>query len=168
MRPSFDEAFLSMAEVMALRGTCRRRQVGCVIIDHNAHVMSTGYNGSPSGAPHCIDTKFCDGMNYPSGMGLDSCRALHAEQNALMQCKDMHGIWKVITTTFPCITCFKLIANTSCSEIVYADRYQNHESEVLDYNQQLAVPIKFTRINRAIRLLYPATIVDTTAGGGAT
>jgi len=80
-RPTQDEYFLKMAELVSTRATCARRKVGCVLVNSRKHILATGYNGVASGMPHCIDEP-CPGANYPSGEGLDKCEAIHAEQNA--------------------------------------------------------------------------------------
>lgn len=113
-----------MALTAATRGTCARRRVGCVLVDGHRHQLATGYNGPESGAPHCVDVP-CPGANYRSGDGLDACEAIHAEMNALLQCSDQHAIDVVYCTLAPCVTCVKLLLNTSCGRIVFLDDY-NH------------------------------------------
>lgn len=122
MRPSADEYFIRMAQLVATRGTCPRRQVGCVIVNRRKHVLATGYNGVHAGAPHCFDNP-CPGANLPSGQGLDKCEAIHAEQNALLQCHNVYDIDTVYCTTSPCTHCVKLLLNTSCNRIVFTELY---------------------------------------------
>jgi dCMP deaminase len=131
MRPSTDEYFMEMARLVAKRGTCCRRKVGCVLVDNNKFVVATGYNGRPSGFPHCEGSNRCEGANAPSGMSLDACEAIHAEQNALLQCKDTQNVWSAYVTAFPCITCTKLLLNTSCQRIVFAEDYPHGRSKEL-------------------------------------
>jgi dCMP deaminase len=114
--------FLKIASLVATRATCPRREVGCVIINKYGHIKATGYNGVPRGFKHCTDTP-CGGQSGQSSKGLDSCMATHAEQNALLQCDDVMDIDTIYCTTSPCITCAKLIANTSCKEVFYSDEY---------------------------------------------
>lgn len=135
MRPSRDETWLAVAAVVAQRSTCLRRAVGCVLVNARGHVMSTGYNGRAAGLPHCNQPEFapyplatdfphrCPGAVAVSGTNLDGCEALHAEQNALLQCRDIYGIDTCYVTTAPCLTCVKLLLNTSCNRIVYLDDY---------------------------------------------
>lgn len=125
-RPSSEEYFLTMAELVSTRATCVRRKVGCILVNVKNHVLATGYNGVARGLPHCIDVP-CDGAHYPSGEGLDQCEAIHAEQNALLQCKDVDLIHKAYVTTAPCITCTKLLMNTECKEIIFLRDYPNSE-----------------------------------------
>jgi dCMP deaminase len=114
--------FMAMAQVVQMRSTCIRRNVGCVLVDNYDNVMSTGYNGVARGMAHCID-KPCPGARSKSGQGLDLCEAIHAEQNALLQCKDVTKIKDCFTTTAPCIHCIKLLMNTCCSNIYYLNPY---------------------------------------------
>lgn len=127
-RPSKDEIGLKIAYVWSLRATCARRQVGCLLVDKNNRTLSTGYNGPPSGAPHCIDTP-CLGANAPSGTSLDLCQAIHAEQNALLYCPDVRLIHTCYTTTSPCMTCVKLLLGTNCSRIVFDQEYPHPDAK---------------------------------------
>jgi dCMP deaminase len=121
-RPDVDEYFGVMAEVVSSRGTCPRRKVGCVLVSEDNKVLATGYNGVPSGFAHCIDEP-CEGAKYRSGLGLDKCEAIHAEQNALLQVADVNLIETAYCTTAPCIHCLKLLLNTSCYKIVFNEDY---------------------------------------------
>lgn len=128
MRPSLDEWALSLALVTAKRATCKRRQVGCVLLSSRGHVLATGYNGVATGLPHCTDydndpVYLCTGLYAVSGSNLDGCHAIHAEQNALLQCRDIHNIRSAYVTCSPCITCCKLLLNTSCERIVFNEEY---------------------------------------------
>lgn len=131
MRPSTDQYFIQMASLVSQRGTCCRRKVGCVLIDKNKFVLATGYNGRPSGFPHCEGANKCEGANAPSGMSLDACEAIHAEQNALLQCKETQTIWSAYVTAFPCMTCIKLLLNTSCERILFVEDYPHGHAKEL-------------------------------------
>ena len=126
MRPSLDQWGLSLARVVATRGTCARRQVGCVLVDEAGKILATGYNGVASGRPHCINNH-CPGAFSPSGQGLDICEAIHAEQNALLQCPDTRRIHTCYTTVSPCMHCVKMLLNTSCRRIVFDRPYSQDE-----------------------------------------
>ena len=117
-----DFYFLKMALLVSERGTCARRKVGSIFVNKRNHVIATGYNGNPSGFPHCTD-KPCAGAKSKSGTDLDKCEAIHAEQNALLQCKNVHEIDRVYTTLEPCIHCVKLLLNTSTQQIIYGEKY---------------------------------------------
>lgn len=123
MRPSIEKYFLSMSKLVATRSTCMRRNVGCVVTDEMNFVISTGYNGIVSGQPHCVDSP-CLGVNSGSSEDLEQCMAVHAEQNAILTC-DSRKIHTIYTTVSPCITCAKLICNTSCSKVVYLEEYSD-------------------------------------------
>lgn len=132
MRPSRDEWALKLALLTAQRATCCRRQVGCVLLNSRGHVLATGYNGVAAGLPHCNQhdpyhplgfPNACEGARSPSGANLDGCQAIHAEQNALLQCRDIYQIHTVYVTASPCVTCCKLLLNTSCERIVYVEEY---------------------------------------------
>ncbi len=130
MRPSKDQYFMSMALLASTRATCPRRQVGCVLINVRGHVLSTGYNGVAAGSPHCTEHN-CPGACYPSGQGLEKCEALHGEQNALLQCRDVWTIDTAYVTASPCVTCTKLLMNTSCKRIVFLQEYPQPDAKVL-------------------------------------
>ena len=127
MRPLRDAYFLQMATLVATRATCARRAVGCVLVNARGHVLATGYNGVASGFPHCNENlkHECLGANSKSGEDLDNCQAVHAEQNALLQCKDVFEIETVYVTTEPCPTCTKLLLNTGARRIVVITPYSN-------------------------------------------
>jgi len=143
MRISRDEWAMRLAQVCAQRSTCLRRAVGCVLLNERGHVLSTGYNGVAAGMPHCNEMEMnpsmmfggdasypnaCSGAKSPSGTNLDGCEAIHGEQNALLQCRDVYEIDTCYTTTAPCITCVKLLMNTSCRRIVFLEDYPHSEA----------------------------------------
>lgn len=136
MRPTRDRWALSVAILTATRSTCLRRHVGCVLLNTRGHVLATGYNGVAAGQPHCNEhDQFdalgfpfaCAGANSPSGTNLDACQAIHAEQNALLQCRDIYDIHTCYTTVSPCMTCAKLLLNTSCKRLVFLAKYPHPE-----------------------------------------
>jgi len=115
--PGYDDWFMDIAKVVAARSTCSRRAVGCVIVSKSNHILATGYNGVPSGIEHCTSTP-CAGSSFATGEGLDSCQALHAEQNAIARLIDAEKAHTLYCTTAPCISCTKLISATSIQRIV--------------------------------------------------
>lgn len=129
-RLSVDDYFINMARLVAMRGTCLRRRVGCVLVDSRNHVLGTGYNGVPADVPHCLDAP-CAGIHYSSGLGLDKCSAIHAEQNALLQCRDVRQIATAYITCSPCHTCTKLLMNTSCKKIIFYEPYTDQSPKDL-------------------------------------
>jgi len=130
MREPVDWYFLKMALLVAQRGTCARRKVGCILVNEKKHVVATGYNGNPAGQKHCIDQP-CKGAIAKSGSDLELCEAIHAEQNALLQCKNVYEINKVYCTVSPCIHCIKLLLNTSAKYIIFSEEYTNQEGKSL-------------------------------------
>lgn len=129
-RLSHEEYFLELAKVVAKRSTCIRRAVGCILVNSDMHIIATGYNGVYAGAVHCISVP-CAGANFPSGKGLDICEAIHAEQNALLQCPNTKKIFVAYCTLSPCIHCIKLLLNTSCERIVFEHEYPHDKSKEL-------------------------------------
>lgn len=129
MRPDTDQTWLLVAKALSMKGTCPRRQVGCVLIDKNGRVAATGWNGAPSKMDHCIDVP-CPGVNFRSGTGHSQCEAIHAEMNALFECADKHNLATCYTTTAPCRDCIKLLIPTSIERIVYLEDY--HHSDAME------------------------------------
>lgn len=129
-RPSIDRTGLELAAIWAKRGTCIRRQVGCVLFDIDGVELSSGYNGPAAGEPHCFDHP-CKGAGMPTGTGLELCEAIHAEANALLKCSDVRRIHTAYVTHSPCLHCVKLLMNTGCRRIVFSDRYAHDEPSQL-------------------------------------
>lgn len=133
-RVSWDEYFLEIARLVSSRSTCMRRKVGAVLVK-DKHIISTGYNGAPSGLTHC-ETIGCmrEKNNIPSGKAHEMCRGIHAEQNALIQ-SSLHGgnveSSTLYCTTFPCSLCAKLLINAKIKEIVYSEGYPDELSKTL-------------------------------------
>lgn len=120
-----------MAALVATRGTCARRKTGCVLVSCGKRVLATGYNGRPSGFPHCDEGFPCPGADAPSGTGPGAggvgcqdgpaCEAIHAEQNALLQCDDVWKIDRAYLTLSPCLHCAKMLLNTSTRVLVFSE-----------------------------------------------
>jgi dCMP deaminase len=127
-RPSSDQYFLDMALVVASRSTCARRAAGCVLVNEYGYVIATGHNGVYRGGSHCIESP-CPGAGLPSGTGLHLCEAIHAEENALIQCSNINAIHTVYCTSSPCLHCMRRLAATSVKRIVFSQRYPHVESE---------------------------------------
>lgn len=130
-RPGWDEYFMKIAEVVALRSNCSRRHVAAVIVK-DKRIISTGYNGTPRGIKNCNEggCPRCS-SNVPSGTGLDECICCHGEENAIVQAA-YHGISvkdSTLYTTFsPCLLCAKMIINAGIKEVVYGERYSIDET----------------------------------------
>ena len=126
-RPTQDEYFMNIAKVVATRSNCYRRQVGCVMVDVENRILSTGYNGVPSGYPHCKKGECPREKNVP-GDNLGICLATHAEMNAMIQCHDMDQIFKIYVTHSPCMPCTVVLLNTVCLNIIYDKTYPGWEA----------------------------------------
>ena len=132
-RPSWDEYFMEMAVLTAKRSTCLRRQVGAVIVQ-DKHIIATGYNGAPRGIEHCAERE--DGclrekLGIPSGERHELCRALHAEQNAIIQAatlgQSIEGA-AIYITHQPCVICAKMIINAGIRKIIVNQGYPDELS----------------------------------------
>ena len=142
-RPSWDEYFLEMAYLVAKRSTCLRRSVGAVLVK-DKRILATGYNGAPSGLKHCGEVGCLRlQLKVPSGQRHELCRALHAEQNALIQ-SSLHGISvkdsTLYTTTQPCMICAKMLINAGIKEIVIAEGYP--DKMAMDFLKQAKIKIR--------------------------
>ncbi len=133
-RPTWDETFMSGTYDWAARSTCLRRKVGAVIATPEHEMVSQGYNGSPRGTPNCTDIGQCERqrMGVPSGQRLETCRAVHAEPNAIINAgrhgKDVKsGI--LYCTTYPCQICSGIIVNAGIKEVVYEADYPNDQAK---------------------------------------
>ena len=123
---SWDEYFMTLANQVATRTTCIRRAVGCVLV-RDKRIIATGYNGAPSGLRHCAEIGCMrQQLGVPSGQKHELCRALHAEQNALIQAAryglSVEGATLYVNTQ-PCVLCAKMLINAGICEIVYANPY---------------------------------------------
>lgn len=123
-RPSRPDTMMGVARLLAQRSTCQRRRVGAVLVDDRHRILATGHNGVPMNSPHCLDHP-CPGVGLPSGTGLDLCRAVHAEMNAMLFCPDVMKIDTLYVTTSPCMLCIRMLLNTSCQHIIYGELYQD-------------------------------------------
>lgn len=141
MRPTIETWAMELARVTAKRSTCCRRAVGCVLLDERGHVIGMGYNGVAAGMPHCnhsvqvVNPRFlekdadrfdlptlktyphaCAGVDLPPGQ--DSCEAVHAEINALLQCRAPYSVKVAVVTLSPCRACIKALINTGCTQLI--------------------------------------------------
>jgi dCMP deaminase len=136
-RPSWDEYFMGIAKLTSERSTCLRRKVGSVIVK-DKQVIATGYNGAPKGISHCDEMGGClrEKLGVPSGERHELCRALHAEQNAIIQAatsgQSVDGATIYITHQ-PCVICAKMIINAGIRKIIVNEGYPDDLSvEILD------------------------------------
>ena len=119
-RPSIDLYFMRIASVAASRATCPRKQVGAVIV-RDRRVLSTGYNGSIAGQPHCTEVGCMMVENHCE-------RTIHSEANAIVQAA-RNGVnidgGSIYVTASPCFNCFKLIAGAGLKRIVFGELYRD-------------------------------------------
>jgi len=125
-RPSLDQYFMDMTQLVKSRGSCPRRQVGAVIVK-DKRVLTTGYNGAPRNFPHPIDVGCLrDELQVPKGMLADICPCLHAEQNAILQAAttgvSIEGA-DLYCTTQPCTQCSRMLANCGIKRVLFAEEY---------------------------------------------
>ena len=124
---------MEIAEIVKTRSTCLRRQVGAVIVKEN-RIITTGYTGAPSGLKHCTEIGGCERarLNIPSGQRHELCRALHAEQNAIIQAAKIGVSTEGATiyiTLQPCVICAKMLVNAGIKRIVFRGEYPDELSK---------------------------------------
>ena len=127
-RPSIDQYFLKIAACVAERSTCTRRHVGAVLVC-DKHIISTGYNGAAAGTSDCLSLGCLrNEQNIPSGTRHEICRAIHAEQNAIIQAA-LHGgnveNATLYCTHTPCILCAKILVNARIKRFVTCSKYSD-------------------------------------------
>ncbi len=144
-RPSWETYFMDIGFLVAKRSTCRRRAVGSVIVK-DRRILSTGYNGAPSGIRHCIEVGCLrEELKVPSGQCHELCRGIHAEQNAIIQAA-YHGVSikgaTLFCTNLPCSICAKMIINAGITRIYYHSGYADKMSEEMlkEANIQVTTP----------------------------
>lgn len=130
-RISWDEYFLKIAFLVAERSTCRRHHVGAVIV-RDRRILTTGYNGAASGVKDCLELGCMrDELDIPSGQRHEVCRAIHAEQNAIIQA-GLHGIsiegGTMYCTHPPCILCAKMLVNAKLKKFVTSGDYPDNSA----------------------------------------
>ncbi|NOK18927.1 deoxycytidylate deaminase [Corallococcus carmarthensis] len=133
-RGNWDQYFMDIALQVATRATCDRKHVGAVLV-RDKTILSTGYNGAIRGLPHCDEV----GHMMENG----HCVAtVHAEANAIIQAaKNGVGIdgATIYTTASPCWPCFKLIANSGCTRIVFGEFYR--DPRIFEYAARLGLQL---------------------------
>lgn len=127
-RPGWDDYFLRLADLVASRSTCLRRQVGAVLV-RNERIIATGYNGAPRGLSHCLETGCLrDEMQIPSGHRYELCRGVHAEQNAIINAA-LYGVSTqdsvLYCTNQPCIICARMIINAGIVKLVHRGNFND-------------------------------------------
>jgi dCMP deaminase len=131
-RPSWEAYFMDITFLVARRSTCLRRAVGAIVVK-DKRILSTGYNGAPTGIKHCLEAGCLrETLNIASGKNHELCRGIHAEQNAIIQAA-YHGVSikgaSLFCTNLPCSICAKMIINAGISRICYASGYADSMSK---------------------------------------
>ena len=129
-RPSIDEYFLKLSSVVAERSTCRRHHIGALAVK-DKHILTTGYNGAAAGVKDCIELGCLrDSFGIASGTRHEICRAIHAEQNVIIQA-GLHGVSlegsTIYCTHTPCILCAKMLVNARIKRFVSYRKYNDDE-----------------------------------------
>ncbi len=137
---------MDIASLVARRSTCRRRRVGAIVVK-DKRILATGYNGAPTGLPHCLDIGCLrEELGVVSGERHELCRGLHAEQNVIIQAA-YHGVSikgaTLYCTNLPCSICSKMLINAGISEIIYQEGYADPMAEEM----LKAAGVKLTRID---------------------
>src|SRR6185295_9996674 len=158
VRDSWDEYFMNIARQVATRATCDRKHVGAVLV-RDKTILSTGYNGSIRGLPHCDEA----GHMMENG----HCVAtVHAEANAIIQAA-RNGVRIdgaiIYTTASPCWPCFKLIANSGCMKIVFGEFYR--DQRIFEYAEKLGIAL-LAMVDGAAQAIGPAAIPLAPAAAG--
>ena len=133
-RPSWDKYFINITREIAKRATCLRGKIGVVIVK-DKRIISTGYNGSPKGLPHCNEIGCLRRKTIDqNGMEEERClRTVHGEANAIAQAA-LHGVSTEGATVYgtykPCSVCMKLIINAGIKEVICEKNYHDEMSDV--------------------------------------
>lgn len=135
-RIGWHDYFMNIAEQVGTRSTCDRKNVGALIV-RDKTILSTGYNGSLRGAPHCDEV----GHDIEN----DHCiRTVHAEANAIAQAAK-HGVAindaELYVTASPCLTCFKLITNAGIKAVYYKEFYR--DERITEYAKQAGIQLTY-------------------------
>ena len=125
-RPSWENYFMNITNLVAERSTCLRRAVGAVLVK-DKRILATGYNGSPANLKHCAEVGCLrEQLGIESGKMHELCRGIHAEQNAIIQAA-YHGVSVkgavIYCTNQPCSICARMIINAGIVKIYYQSGY---------------------------------------------
>lgn len=141
-RIGWDEYFMKFAYLVSERSTCHRK-VGAVIVKDNL-VVATGYNGAPKGLQHCSERGGClrQKLSIPSGTHQEICRAVHAEQNAIIQAAVKGTSVKgstIYVNIYPCSICARMLINAEIEKIVYDCNYEDNLAKELLAESKITV-----------------------------
>jgi dCMP deaminase len=131
-RPSWHTTFMNVAQEVAKRSTCTRRSVGAVLVK-DKRIIATGYNGAPKNLSHCTP-ETCLRKDSESGNNLTACRAVHAEENCIIQAASFGTSTlgsELYVTCFPCAHCAKTLINAGVKHVYYTEKYNSELAEKL-------------------------------------
>jgi dCMP deaminase len=140
-RASWEQYFMNIAKQVATRSTCSRKHVGAVIV-RDKTILSTGYNGSIRGMPHCDEAGHM--------MENDHCVAtIHAESNSVLQAAK-NGVMidkaEVYITASPCWPCFKMLANAGIKKIFYGEFYR--DERIFDVAKKIGIELTHIKVDQ--------------------
>ena len=144
-RLSFDDYCLKIASVVAERSTCRRHHIGAVAV-RDKHILTTGYSGAAAGLKDCLELGCLrDEQGIPSGERQEICRAIHAEQNVIIQAA-LHGVslegCTIYCTHTPCVLCAKMLTNARIKRFVTFGNYRDDAFKELFREAGIEVEIR--------------------------
>eukprot|EP01054_Gregarina_sp_Poly1_P003080 Gregarina_sp_Poly_1__3079@NODE_1867_length_3162_cov_62_837480_g1211_i0_p2_GENE_NODE_1867_length_3162_cov_62_837480_g1211_i0NODE_1867_length_3162_cov_62_837480_g1211_i0_p2_ORF_typecomplete_len303_score13_34dCMP_cyt_deam_1/PF00383_23/8_6e23MafB19deam/PF14437_6/2_8e14APOBEC3/PF18771_1/0_006CCDC84/PF14968_6/0_078Bd3614deam/PF14439_6/1_6e03Bd3614deam/PF14439_6/0_073SNAD4/PF18750_1/0_62_NODE_1867_length_3162_cov_62_837480_g1211_i07871695 len=149
IRPSWDLYFLRLANLVSSRANCRKRRVGAVVVK-DRRIVSTGYNGTPTGMANCLDggCRRCCDLNVKEGEKLDTCCCLHAESNAILEAgrEKCRGATMYVTC-IPCLNCAKEIVQAEIAALFYIKSYAHEKTSHAFFRQS---SIKITHFDHYI------------------
>jgi len=129
-RPTWDEYFMEITNIVKKRSNCIKRKVGCIIVDDNEKIiLSTGYNGSPRNMKNCMEGGCirCNNKEIKSGEKLDECICIHAEENGILYLKNKTKEMTMYVSNRPCLTCLTKIVQIGIKRIIYMEEYPYDE-----------------------------------------
>lgn len=165
IRPTWDEYFMALARIIATRSTCDRLRSGAVLVK-NKRIISTGYNGSPPGLPHC------DGEAGHLMEEGHCVRTIHAEHNAILQAAATPGQSTEGATLYTlyslCIHCTKYVIAAGIKRVVIGKVYRN--AEAIKYLEQAGIQVDFYKPNNewngAVRKIFENDVEEVIAKEG--
>jgi len=149
-RISKDEYFTNIAYEVSRRSTCLRRQIGAIVVSDVGEIKSTGYNGNPRGLPHCEEVGCIrDILGIESGTRMETCTAVHAEQNALIQAGTNALGGTLYSTIVPCPICARMIINAKIRRVVYSGDYSDEQG--LELLRQAGIEVNKIKMKKMSR-----------------
>lgn len=151
-RLPWDKYFLFLCKIVSSRSTCLSKKYGAVIVK-DKRVLSTGYNGSPCGAEHCVNKGFCNKRSLGDNAGSwDNCLAVHAEINAIVSAAkngtQIDGATLYVSVS-PCFECLKIVMNSGIKKIVVGGFYRPNLEKYMKFCAKEKIDIQVVNISEA-------------------